>query len=57
MQKEYYKMNTVMKEIMPLEKTINEYRYIENMQKLIKNNNKSFDLTEEQIELANKLFN
>lgn len=56
MQKEYYKMNTIMKNVMPFEKTINEYRYVENMQKLIKNNNKSFDLTEEQKELAEKLF-
>ena len=56
MQKEYYKMNTVMKEILPLEETINNYRYVENMQKLIKNNNKSFNLSEDEIELANKLF-
>ena len=57
MQKEYYKMNTIMKEIIPMENTINNYRYVESMQKLIKNNNKSFNLSEEQIELANKLFN
>lgn len=57
MQKEYYKMNTVMKEIMPLEKVINNYNYVESLQNLIKNNGKNFDLSNEEFELAEKLFN
>lgn len=57
MQKEYNKMVKIMKELMPLENTINEFRTIENLQTLIKNNGKNFDLSEEALELANKLIN
>ena len=57
MQREYNKMVKTMKELMPLENTINEYRTIENLQTLIKNNNKNFDLSDEALELANKLIN
>lgn len=57
MQKEYYKMNTVMKDIMPLENVINDYRYVESLQNLIKNNGKNFELSNEEFELAEKLFN
>lgn len=57
MQTEYNKMKKIIDEIMPLEKTITDYRTIENLQNLIKNNGKKFDLTEEELELANKLIN
>lgn len=55
MQKEYNKMVKIMDELMPLENIINEFRTIENLQELIKNNGKNFDLSEETLELANKL--
>lgn len=55
MQKEYKKMQKLMENLMPLENTINEFRTIENLQTLIKNNGKNFDLTPEALELANKL--
>ena len=43
-----------LKELLPLEKTLNEARQIENIHKLIKNSG-SFELTKEQMELANIL--
>ena len=55
MQKEYEKIQETLKEIMPLESTIKEARIIENLHTLIKNNNKDFNLTNEQKELANLL--
>lgn len=55
MQKEYEKIQETLKEIMPLESTIKEARIIENLHMLIKNNNKDFNLTNEQRELANLL--
>jgi len=57
MQREYNKMAKIMNELMPLENTINEFRTLENLQTLIKNNGKNFDLTPEALELANKLIN
>lgn len=55
MEKEYNKIREKMKTIIPLENTIKEARTIENLHTLIKNNDKSFDLTEEQKELAKML--
>ena len=52
MQKEYNKMKTELKQLIPLENTLKEARTIENLHTLIKNNGKNFDLTEEQKELA-----
>jgi hypothetical protein len=40
---------------MPTENTIKQARIIENLHTLIKNNNKNFDVSDEQIELAKKL--
>ena len=57
MQKEYNKMVKIMDSLMPLENTINEFKTIENLQTLIKNNGKNFDLTPEVLDLANKLIN
>lgn len=53
MEKEYKKIAEQMGNIIPLENTIKKARTIENLQKLIKNNGKDFNLTEEEIELAN----
>lgn len=55
MQREYEKIQTRMKDIAPIEKTINTARTIENLHKLIRNNGKNFELTPEQLELANML--
>lgn len=55
MEKEYQKIKKVSKDFIPIEKTISEVRTIENLHKLIKNNGKDFNLTQEQIELAEKL--
>ena len=43
------------KNLAPIEKTINEARTVENLHNLIKNNGKNFDLTQEELELAEKL--
>ena len=55
MEKEFKKIQKELKNLVPLEKTISEARVIENLHNLIKNNGNNFDLTKEQIELANKL--
>lgn len=55
MEKEYKKIKVEIKNLAPIEKTISDVRVIENLHKLIKNNGKNFNLTNEQIELANKL--
>ena len=57
MQNEYNKMKKIIDQIMPLEKTISDFRTIENLQNLIKNNGKKFALTQEELDLANKLIN
>ena len=55
MQREYDKIRGKMKEIAPIENTIKTARVVENLQKLIKNNGKNFDLTSEELELAKML--
>ena len=55
MEKEYKKIENALKKVMPTENTIRQARIIENLHTLIKNNNKNFDVSDEQIELAKKL--
>lgn len=55
MEKEYKKIKTEMDYLAPIEKMINEARTIENLHMLIKNNGQDFNLTKEQMELAEKL--
>lgn len=55
MEKEYEKLENELKKLVPLENTINEARTIENLHNLIKNNGQNFNLTQEQLELAEKL--
>ena len=55
MEKEFKKMKETMKEIMPIQNTINEVKKVENLHLLIKNNGKNFNLTSEEIELAKQL--
>ena len=55
MEKEYKKLNKQLKDLAPIEKTINEAKSVEMLHKLIKNNGQNFDLTNEQLELVEKL--
>lgn len=55
MQREYDKIKEKLKMLIPMENTIKQARVIENLHTLIKNNGKNFNLTNEEIELANKL--
>lgn len=57
MQKEYIKMEKELKELMPLENTLKNARYVENIHNLIKNNGQNFELSEEELELVNKFSN
>ena len=55
MEKEYNKIKTEINYLAPIEKMLNEVKIIENLQNLIKNNGQDFNLTNEQLELAEKL--
>lgn len=55
MEKEYKKIEKEINNLIPIEKTINEVRTIENLHNLIKNNGQDFNLSMEQLELAEKL--
>ena len=55
MQREYEKIKEKLKELLPIENTLKEARVIENLHILIKNNGQDFNLTKEQLELANML--
>ena len=57
MEKEFNKMKKIMNSLLPMENTLVNYRTIENLQNLIKNKGKNFDLTSEELELTNKLIN
>ena len=55
MEKEYKKIEKEINNLAPIEKMLNEARTIENLHNLIKNNGQDFNLTQDQIELAEKL--
>lgn len=55
MEKEYKKIEKEINNLIPIEKTISDVRKIENLHNLIKNNGQDFNLTQEQLELAEKL--
>lgn len=55
MEKEYKKIQVKIKELLPIENTINSARNVETLHELIKNNGQNFNLTQDEIELANKL--
>ena len=57
MKKEYNKMVKFKDKLMINESILNDFKMIENIQNLLKNNGNNFDLSEEEIELANKLVN
>lgn len=55
MEKEYNKIETQLKNVAPIQKTINDAKTIEVLHNLVKNNGQDFNLTQEQLELAEKL--
>jgi hypothetical protein len=55
MQKEYNKMEKQFKSIAPIEKTIEDVKTIKILHNLIKNNGQDFNLTQDQMELVEKL--
>lgn len=55
MQKEYNKIEKQLKDIAPIENTINNIKTIEILHNLIKNSGQDFNLTQEQLELVEKL--
>lgn len=55
MEREYNKIKEKMNTVIPMESTINDAKRIENIQTLIKNKGKNFNLSNEEIELAKKL--
>lgn len=55
MEKEYNKIEDQLKNIAPIEKTIQGARTVENLHMLIKNNGQNFNLSPEEIELAKML--
>ena len=55
MDKQYKKIEKELENIMPLENVITKARQLENVHRLIKNKGGDFNLTQEELELANKL--
>lgn len=55
MEKEYNKIEKQLKNVAPIQKTINDAKTIEVLHNLVKNNGQDFNLTQEQLELAIKL--
>lgn len=55
MEKEYKKLEKQIKDIAPIEKTINEAKTIEVLHNLIKNNGQNFNLSSEELEVVEKL--
>lgn len=55
MQSEYKKIENRLDNIIPIEEIIKKIKKVENLHNLIKNNEKNFDLTDEQKELAEQL--
>lgn len=55
MESEYKKIEKQLKELAPIERTLNEIKTIEIIHNLVKNNGENFNLTQEEIDLAEKL--
>lgn len=55
MKKEYKKIEKQLNELAPIENIINDIKTIEVLHNLINNNGQNFDLTQEEIELVEKL--
>lgn len=57
MEKEYKKIQNEIKNLIPIENTLNEARTVETLHNLIRNNNGNFNLSKEELELAEKINN
>ena len=55
MEEQYKKIEKGIKKLIPIEKTLASAREVENLHNLIKNNGKNFNISSEQLELAQKL--
>ena len=55
MEREYKKIKEQLNNLLPLEITLKQASQIENLHALIKNNGRNFNLSKEQLELANTL--
>jgi hypothetical protein len=55
MEKEYKKIQKNLSELAPIEKTINDTKNIEILHNLIKNNGQNFELSNQELELVEKL--
>ena len=55
MEKEYKKLENELNKVVPLENTIKQARYIENIHSLIKNKGEDFNLSQNELDLAKKL--
>ncbi len=55
MEKEFKKIEKQFEKLIPIEKMISDVKTIENLHNLIKNNGKNFELSQEQIQLAEML--
>ena len=55
MTKEYKKIQSKLKELIPLENVLQETRKIDILYNLIKNNGQNFNLSESEIEFINKI--
>lgn len=55
MEKEYNKIEEKIKNVVPIENTLKSVRTLENLHNLIKNNGGNFNLSREELELANIL--
>lgn len=55
MKKEYNKIEKQLKDMAPIEKTMNDIKTIEVLHNLIKNNGQNFNLTQEELNLVEKL--
>jgi len=55
MEKEYKKIKNELKDLIPIQNTLNDANKIEILHNLIKNNNGNFNLLKEEIELADKI--
>ena len=55
MEKQYKKIEKELQNVMPLENVLTKARVLENLHNLIKKNGKNFNLSNEELELANIL--
>lgn len=51
----YNKIVKQMEDVVPIKRVLDKVEYVENLQQLIENNGNNFNLTEEELELANML--